>query len=138
MLSSAKNSLRANLNGKKDTILRFFSSHILSIAYGLSEICILNNKKDIKFKPNMEFNKVQMLSFYREYLLDSSECLKKIYKKTWTKSSIEFTWEKLYIKRKKFLPGQQQKRLYDLLSNNARFKKLTYPVKNLLTDQTTF
>merc|ERR1712113_545054 len=52
--------------------------------------------------------------FHRDCLIDLLDILRIIFVKTWAKPSIGILWDFSFNDFKKFIPGQQRKRLYDI------------------------
>merc|ERR1712060_279810 len=55
--------------------------------------------------------------FHRDCLIDLLDILKIVFVKTWAKPSICILWDFSFNDFKKFISGQQRKRLYDIKKN---------------------
>jgi hypothetical protein len=112
------------INNKFDKILFYLGLFYFSKSDNLN-FKIANS---LKFNDG-SLNDDQIISLRRELIIELLESLKLVYVKNWTKSSVEIIWEYSRTQMKKFIPGQQQKRLEDLNvhhkhTNDMKFRKI--------------
>merc|ERR1712113_1164035 len=83
---------------------------------------------------NLNYNNALKSEYHRECFIDLLDILKLIFVKTWAKPSIGIIWDFSFDDFKKFIPGQQRKRLFDvktffnkmMLAKSIKIKKFYF------------